>query len=53
MLRERFGIDARLIKGRDGVFEVNLDGELIYSKKSNGRFPEPGEVEDAVAQRTA
>ena len=28
-----------------GVFEVFLNGNLIFSKKQEGRFPEPGEVE--------
>lgn len=42
-----------LVKGRNGVFEVTLDGELIYSKKGNGRFPEPGEVEGEVRKRVA
>ena len=33
-----------LIKGMGGVFEVRRDGELVFSKKQVGRFPEPGEV---------
>ena len=33
-----------MIKGRGGVFEVILDGVLIFSKKSLERFPEEGEV---------
>ena len=27
-----------------GVFEVSLDGRLLFSKKSSGRFPADGEV---------
>ena len=34
-----------------GVFDVRLDGALIYSKKAVGRFPEPGEVEASLADR--
>jgi predicted Rdx family selenoprotein len=34
-----------------GVFDVRLDGALIYSKKAVGRFPEPGEVEGTLAAR--
>ena len=41
------------MKGKDGVFEVTLDGELIYSKRSMGRFPEPGEVAAEMAKRVA
>jgi selT/selW/selH-like putative selenoprotein len=32
----------RLIKGRDGAFEVMLDDQLVYSKRATGRFPESG-----------
>ena len=44
------GIESELFKGKDGVFEVTVDGDLIYSKNSNGRFPEPGEVEGALGE---
>ena len=30
---------------------MRLDDELIFSKKQLGRFPEPGEVEEALAPR--
>ena len=46
-IENQFEEKPELIKGRDGVFEVELDGELLYSKKAEGRFPEPGEVEAA------
>jgi selT/selW/selH-like putative selenoprotein len=41
------------VKGRDGIFDVTLDGELIYSKHETGRFPDAGEVEAEVAPRLA
>ena len=41
----------RLIKGRDGVFEVKLDDELVYSKRATGRFPDAGEVESSSSAR--
>jgi selenoprotein W-related protein len=42
---------VKLIKGRNGVFEVRLDGEPVFSKREAGRFPEPGEVARAIAER--
>ena len=36
--------ELTLIPGTGGVFEVEVDGDLIYSKKGNGRHAEPGEV---------
>lgn len=38
------GIDAELIKGAGGVFEVDVDGKRIFSKKAEGRFPEHDEI---------
>jgi selT/selW/selH-like putative selenoprotein len=42
------GIDAQLIKGSKGVFDVVADGKLIYSKHATGRFPEEDEIVDAL-----
>ena len=36
--------ELTLIPATGGVFEVEVDGDLIYSKKGNGRHAEPGEV---------
>ena len=33
-----------LVASGGGVFEVSRDGDLVFSKRSLGRFPEPGEV---------
>jgi selenoprotein W-related protein len=36
--------DLTLITGDKGVFDVRVDGDLIYSKQESGRHAEPGEV---------
>jgi hypothetical protein len=33
-----------MVRSGGGVFEVSLDGELIYSKKALKRHANPGEV---------
>lgn len=43
-LRGGLGVESKLIKGGGGVFDVTVDGKLVYSKHETGRFPEPGEV---------
>lgn len=35
---------CELIGGGGGVFDVVVDGRLIFSKHEIGRFPEPGEI---------
>ena len=43
-LHKALGVKANLIPERDGVFDVLVDGDLIFSKSEAGRFPEPGEI---------
>ena len=33
-----------LVTGSKGVFDVEVDGELLYSKQQTGRHAEPAEV---------
>jgi selenoprotein W-related protein len=33
-----------LVTGSNGVFDVEVDGQLLFSKKVAGRHAEPGEV---------
>jgi selenoprotein W-related protein len=40
-----------LVPSRGGVFEVTLDGELLFSKKALGRHAEPGEVAALLRDR--
>ena len=36
--------EITLIPSGGGVFEIVLDGQLIFSKKALNRFPEKGEI---------
>ena len=33
-----------VVTGTKGVYDVRVDGELLYSKDDTGRHAEPGEV---------
>jgi predicted Rdx family selenoprotein len=33
-----------VVTGGKGVFDVEVDGEMLYSKHAEGRHAEPGEV---------
>ena len=35
---------VELQSGSSGRYEISLDGDLLFSKKAEGRFPRPGEV---------
>ena len=43
-LRNAVGVEANIIAGRHGIFDVIVDDRLIFSKAQTGRFPEPGEI---------
>jgi len=43
-IKKQRGIDAVLRKGSGGVFEVVMDGRMLFSKKQQGRFPDHEEV---------
>jgi selenoprotein W-related protein len=42
-----------LVTGAKGVFDVEVDGDLLYSKHATGRHAEPGEVLDLFRDRYA
>ena len=38
------GVEAELIPGSGGIFEVKADGEVIYKRALTRSFPEKGEI---------
>jgi selenoprotein W-related protein len=40
-----------MIPSRGGVYEVVVDGDLIFSKKALDRFPDEGEVVTLIEKR--
>lgn len=43
-IAEEFGIEAQLIKGVAGVFDVIADDTVIFSKLEAQRFPQDVEI---------
>jgi selenoprotein W-related protein len=43
-LKKDRDLDSTLTPGSGGIFEVSVDGNVVFSKKKMGRFPEDGEV---------
>jgi selT/selW/selH-like putative selenoprotein len=50
-LRRAFGIEAELEEGDRGIFDVHADGKLVFSKHTEQRFPDPGEVVKRIEKR--
>ena len=43
-VEERFGVRTRFVPSRGGVFEVTLNGRLIFSKRATRRLPAEDEI---------
>jgi selenoprotein W-related protein len=51
-IKQRYdGMEVGLIESSGGVFEVSVDGDLVFSKMQLGRHAEPGEVLELLAKR--
>ncbi|MDZ7736974.1 MAG: SelT/SelW/SelH family protein [Gammaproteobacteria bacterium] len=53
-LLSTFGSDLNevaLKPGTGGIFEVRLDGKLLFSRRQAGRFPESKELKQLVRDR--
>ncbi len=53
-LLSTFGTDlgeVALLPGSGGIFEVRLDGEVLWNKKAAGRYPEPKEIKQLIRDR--
>ena len=45
---EKLGAEIDLVEGDRGVFDVSVNGKLVFSKHQTGRFPEWEEIEGKV-----
>jgi selT/selW/selH-like putative selenoprotein len=50
-LKRHFDVEVELVEGEKGVFDVVADGKLIFSKHSEGRFPEEQEIVEKLKNR--
>jgi len=48
ILDKEFDVSSELVASGGGVFEVTIDGQTIFSKRSLGRFPDDGEVIELI-----
>ena len=46
-LKKNLGAEIELVAGSNGVFDISLNGNMIYSKFEEGRFPQ---TEDILAR---
>jgi selenoprotein W-related protein len=44
---------VEIVMGADGIFDVHVDGELVFEKKMLGRYPDPDDVIPLVREKLA
>ena len=40
-----------VVPGANGVFDVHVDGELVFTKSMLGRYPEPDDVAPLLREK--
>jgi len=43
-IKQATGIEATLVGGSGGIFEIRKDGEILWKKERGGSFPAEGEA---------
>ena len=44
---------VEIVPGDDGIFDVHVDGELVFTKSMLGRYPDPDDVIPLLRERIA
>jgi predicted Rdx family selenoprotein len=44
---------VEVVTGTGGIFDVHLDGELVFEKSMLGRYPDPDDVIPLFRERMA
>ena len=47
-LNESLGVQAHLLEGDKGIFDVKVDDKLVFSKFKEDRFPYLGELTSVI-----
>jgi predicted Rdx family selenoprotein len=48
-IQRETGVEAELIPGGSGIFDVVVDRKMIFSKYATGRFPQNDEILSLLA----
>lgn len=48
---ERTVAGVEVVPGTGGVFDVHVDGDLVFTKKMLGRYPDPDDVLPLLRER--
>ena len=52
-IKKTLGIESELIEGKNGIFDVTADDQVVFSKYDEHRFPEATEIINAVQTQSS
>ena len=47
-IKTKYGLTAGLKEGAGGIFEVSIDGKVVYSNQTTYRFPTDEEIFERI-----
>ena len=47
-IKKKYGLTAALKEGVGGIFEVSIDGKVVYSNQTTYRFPTDPEIFEKI-----
>ena len=47
-IKKQYGLTAGLKEGAGGIFEVSIDGKVVYSNQTTYRFPTDAEIFEKI-----
>ena len=50
-LKKNLGAEIELIAGSNGVFDITVDGKMVFSKFDQGRYPQVDEIISLIQER--
>ena len=52
-IKSKYGMTAELREGVGGIFEVSIDGEVVYTNETTYRFPTDEEIFEKIDAKRA
>jgi hypothetical protein len=50
-IKDKYGITASLREGVSGIFEVSIDGGVVYTNETTFRFPTDDEIFEKIDEK--
>ena len=50
-IKNKYGMNAELREGVGGIFEVSIDGDVVYTNETTFRFPTDEEIFEKIDAR--